>query len=82
MPTDPRDAESRQPVLTLPPAYEALRPFFDRATQWGHSGQEHLALRTLSNHFPELNAQERFLIVITAKRLFRDAQDLSPLLGT
>ena len=71
MPTHTKDADSRQPVLIFPPAYEALRPFFDRSTQWGNSGQEHLALRNLSNHFPELSAQDRFLIVITAKRLFQ-----------
>lgn len=70
--------DSRKPAagpLELPPAYEALRPFFDPATKWGNSGQEHLALRTLSNHFPELSAQERFLIVITAKQLFRGGPD-------
>lgn len=55
----------------LPPAYEALRPFFNRQTQWGNGGQEHLAYRTLKDHFPELSAQESFLIVITARQLFR-----------
>jgi hypothetical protein len=66
--SNPSDADRR----VFPPAYEAMRPFFDPATQWGNSGQEHLAYRTLADHFPELNAQDRFLIVITAKRLFQD----------
>lgn len=66
---------SAQPIppdrLVFPPAYEALRPFFDHRTQWGSSGQEVLAYRTLKDHFPELSPQEIFLTVITAKRLFR-----------
>ena len=55
----------------FPAAYEALRPFFDPSTQWGNGhSHEHLAYRTLKEHFPELSAQDSFLIVITAKRLF------------
>jgi hypothetical protein len=54
-----------------PPAYEALRPFFDRGTQWCNVSQEHLAYRTLKDQFPALSAQESFLIVITARQLFR-----------
>lgn len=60
----------------FPPEYEALRPFFNRHTQWGKGGgQEHLAYRTLKDHFPLLGPQEIFLIVITAKRLFQGSQD-------
>jgi hypothetical protein len=59
--------------LVYPPRYEALRPFFDRRTQWGGSsgGQEVLAYRTLKDHFPELSAQEIFLTIITARQLFQ-----------
>ena len=56
--------------LIYPPAYEAIRPFFDPTTQWGRCGQEHLAYHTLKDHFPELSSQEVFLIIATAKRLF------------
>ena len=74
MPNLPTDAELRrlaQEKLVFPPPYEAIRPFFDHRTQWGHGcGQEHLAYRTLKDHFPELSNQEVFLIVVTAKRLF------------
>jgi hypothetical protein len=35
----------------------------------------HLAYRTLKTHFPELSAQESFLIVITARQLFRGGRD-------
>jgi hypothetical protein len=59
----------------FPPAYEAVRPFFDPATQWGNNAQEHFAYRTLADHFPQFSAQERLLIVITAKRLFQGDQD-------
>ncbi len=63
LPSDPR---------VFPPAYEAMRPFFNRHTQWGMGGsQEHLAYRTLKDQFPELGPQERFLVVITARRLFQ-----------
>jgi hypothetical protein len=57
-------------TLVYPPAYEALRPFFDRRTQWGSSAQVVLAYRTLKDHFPELSPQEVFLTVITARHLF------------
>jgi len=62
--------------LIFPPPYEAVRPFFDPRTQWGHGGrQEILAYRTLKDHFPELSAQEVFLVVVTAKRLFSHGTD-------
>jgi len=54
----------------MPPAYEAIRPFFNPKTQWGHCGQEHLAYHTLKDNFPELSAQDVFLIVVTARRIF------------
>jgi len=79
--TIPTDAELRRlsrEKLTFPPPYEAVRPFFDPKTQWGHSGAQcHLAYRTLQDHFPTLSAQEVFLIVITAQRLFGPAHDAS-----
>jgi hypothetical protein len=54
---------------------EAMRAFFDPATQWGNSAQVHLAYRTLTDHFPELSPQDRFLVVITAKHLFQGGKD-------
>ncbi|RFO95056.1 hypothetical protein DIC66_20565 [Rhodoferax lacus] len=57
--------------LAYPPTYESLRPFFDPGTQWCNVSQEHLAYRTLKDLFPALSAQESFLIVITARQLFR-----------
>lgn len=54
----------------FPAACEAMRPFFDPANHWAGQSHEHLALRTLKEQFPELSAQESFLVVTTAKRLF------------
>lgn len=68
----PTEAGERRPIdLVYPPEYEALRPFFDRRTQWGDNGHEVLAYRTLKNHFPDLSPQEIFVIIITARHLFR-----------
>jgi hypothetical protein len=72
--SDLRDTTERrtQPALraVFPAAFEALRPFFDPATQWAGQTHEHLALRTLKEQFPQLSAQECFVAVTTAKRLF------------
>jgi hypothetical protein len=54
----------------FPAACEALRPFFDQANRWEGQSHEHLAYRTLKEQFPELDAQESFIVVTTAKRLF------------
>lgn len=54
----------------FPAACEALRPFFDPANHWAGQTQAHRALRTLKEQFPELSAQESFVVVTTAKRLF------------
>ncbi len=51
-------------------ACNALRPFFDADSSWAGQTHEHLALRTLKEQFPELDAQDAFLVVTTAKRLF------------
>jgi hypothetical protein len=70
--------DRRKVNLVYPPPYEALRPFFDRRTQWGgRSGQEVLAYRTLKDHFPELSPQEIFLTIITARQLFSGNVDAS-----
>jgi hypothetical protein len=63
--------DRRKANQVFPPVYEALRPFFDRRTQWGGCGQEVLAYRTLKDHFPELAPQEIFLTIITARQLFQ-----------
>lgn len=54
----------------FPAIYEALRPFFDPANRWGEKHQEYLAYRTLKEQFPNLSAQDCFVAVATAKRLF------------
>ena len=54
----------------FPEACEALRPFFEQATRWEGQTHEHLAYRTLKEQFPQFGAQESFIVVTTAKRLF------------
>jgi hypothetical protein len=56
--------------LIFPAACASLQPFFDPANQWAGHSHEHLALRTLKEQFPQLDAQDCFLVVTTAKRLF------------
>ena len=53
----------------FPAACDALRPFFDPANHWAGSSHQHLALRTLKEHFPALSAQDAFVVVATMKRL-------------
>jgi hypothetical protein len=71
--TTPLSTEERRTRHDLrvifPAACEALRPFFDPASQWAGMSHEHLALRTLKEQFPTLDTHECFLVVTTVKRL-------------
>ena len=51
-------------------AYEVLLPFFDPANSWGGQPHEHLAYRALHEQFPGLSAQEIFVLVSAARRVF------------
>lgn len=51
-------------------AYEVLEPFFDPANAWSGHTHEHLAYRALHERFPQLSAEEVFVIVAAAKRVF------------
>ncbi len=51
-------------------AYDVLKPFFDPANDWGGQTHEHLAYRALHEQFPGLAAQEVFVLVAAAKRVF------------
>lgn len=53
-----------------PLVFEALRPYFDQDNQWEGHSHEHFAYRTLKEKFPSLSAQECFIAVATAKRMF------------
>lgn len=54
----------------FPTVFETLRPFFDPANNWAGLTHEHMALRILKEQFPELSAQEAYVMVTTAKRLY------------
>ncbi|HTY99349.1 MAG TPA: hypothetical protein VMB75_05920 [Rhodocyclaceae bacterium] len=51
-------------------AYDVVEPFFDPANQWGGRTHEHLAYRALHERFPDMTANEVFIIVTAAKRVF------------
>lgn len=59
--------ELRQRFVVI---FEVLKPYFDSETQWAGHAHEHLAYRTIKEHFPELSAQDCFIAVITARRMF------------
>lgn len=54
----------------FPAAFEALRPFFDAANRWEGQPHDHLAYKTLKEHFPTLTAQDVFIVVSTTRRLY------------
>lgn len=51
-------------------AYDVVRPFFDEANNWAGQTHEHLAYRALKEHFPAMSAEQIFVIVTAAKRVF------------
>ncbi|MBI1905223.1 MAG: hypothetical protein HYS20_03120 [Rhodocyclales bacterium] len=54
----------------FPAACELLRPFFDPDNRWHGVTHDHLALHALKDHFPQLGAQDRYMIMTAARRLF------------
>lgn len=51
-------------------AYDVLQPFFDPANTWAGQTHEHLAHVALHEQFPSLSAQELFVLVEAARRVF------------
>ncbi|HEX8989157.1 MAG TPA: hypothetical protein VF816_14460 [Rhodocyclaceae bacterium] len=51
-------------------AYDLLEPFFDPSNNWAGHGHEHLAYRALHERFPQLSADQVFIIVDAARRVF------------
>jgi len=51
-------------------AYDLLAPFFDPANAWGGKTHEHLAYRALHERFPDMSAEDVFIMVAAAKRVF------------
>ena len=80
--TDPVSGQERRgnPRLrkVFVEAYEVLKPFFDPANDWGTHGHEHLAYRALHEQFPGLSAQEVFVLVAAAKRVFSSGGTPAP----
>ncbi|MFA7607254.1 MAG: hypothetical protein WCY08_11790 [Rhodocyclaceae bacterium] len=52
-------------------ALDIIEPFFAPENSWGtHAGLDHLAYRTLREHYPELSSEEVHVLVMAARRLF------------
>lgn len=72
--TDPATGADRRANPTLRKifveAYDVLQPFFDSANSWAGHGHEHLAYRALHEQFPSLSAQQVFVLVEAARRVF------------
>ena len=62
-----RDVEIRELFIE---AYDVLEPFFNPDNQWAGHSHEHLAYRALKEHFPKLSADQVFIIVDAARRVF------------
>ena len=70
-----RDAEVRALFVE---AYDILAPFFDPANNWAGHGHEHLAYRALHERFPQLSADQVFIIVDAARRVFANGGQPAP----
>ncbi len=51
-------------------AIERVAPFFDRRNAWSDADLEHCAYRTMREHYPELTAEEVYVFVVAARRVF------------
>ncbi len=71
-PTSPTSERRTNPELRslFVEAYDVVRPFFDEANSWAGQTHEHLAYRALKEHFPNMSADQIFVIVTAAKRVF------------
>jgi hypothetical protein len=55
----------------FPLVFDALRPYFSSENQWEGQSHEHFAYRTLKEQFPGLTAQDCYIAVAAAKRMFK-----------
>lgn len=70
-----RDVEIRALFVE---AYDILEPFFAPENQWAGRSHEHLAYRALHEHFPKLSADQIFIIVDAARRVFTSGGHPTP----
>jgi hypothetical protein len=66
-PAPTRDAPRAAALVT---AVAALEPFFDPRRTWSGAHLEHFAYRAVREAHPELGANEAYLIVVAAARLY------------
>lgn len=53
-------------------AIEVIQPFFDPANAWGNRSLDHLAYRSVREHYPQLSMEEVHVLVVAAKRVFAE----------
>jgi hypothetical protein len=54
----------------FPLVFDTLLPYFSSENQWEGQSHEHFAYRALKESFPGLTAQDCYIAVATAKRMF------------
>lgn len=53
-------------------AYDMITPFFAKENRWGNATLDHLAYRVLRENYPELSFEEVHVLVVAAKRVYRE----------
>lgn len=51
-------------------AITLIEPFFAPENQWGSRSLDHLAYRTLRDHYPDMSYDEVHVLVVAARRVF------------
>ncbi len=59
-------------------AYALIKPFLDPHSSWGGHAMEHLSLRTVRDHFPQLSAEQAHVVVVASARVWRERQASRP----
>lgn len=68
--TDPERRQHHRLRAIFEEALDIVEPFFAPENQWSNHGLDHLAYRTLREHFPDMSFEEVRVLVVAAKRIF------------
>ena len=53
-------------------AFELVEPFFDTGKSWGGVTLEHFAFRVLRENYPDLSANEVYVFITAARRIYAE----------
>ena len=59
-------------------AYELVAPFFDPANSWNGQTLEHLAFRVMRENYPGISADEIYVFLSAAKRVYSERMAMRP----